>query len=610
MATLGGPQAQEFDTLEIPLVSILRDTLGDEKPQNDRLRYVWVLTYSRPTAKQKAAAAVPFFYGRAGNKTKSSAEIPRAVLDMSSTEREVWEKFFWMGLQNMFFDPYSLAFKAATRHYGRNLSDYRKTQVARALTALSLYSSDSSVDGSFSVRELEDIQARLSLSDKLFGGTVDETRLEKVFGKQMAMQRDIRGHNWELLRQRAEAESLYFEPLELPDGSATHALLWVSKAELETRRSRQYNGRFLNLRNPWDDDRLRRWEGYTETRYFDSESRIVDKDTPGAFPVEMIPLALYGLDQPKIPMLLIDFRDNLNAKKREISGRVLQDVTRNILSISQYGDVPYFLGKSTFDFVTGRRGIDYNQPPRLQTYSQLKLLLALDGSLNPDLRKEIALRLERVSLNPFENDFKAEVQLARAQYAALLDYAKRPDGLAAQLDRDRREELVAERHNRTEQVLLRLANIASFGIYTHREAPSKDSNESLDVARTMKYYERYLRELVQSSPHIDITADMEEVRRALTFVSEHSSDVTPRITQATAKVFELTEDEEVRSLCLNSLFKIDSESAKKALLAIYRNERTEQRWRNMTADYLGLVVKEDQRVTPADSKTIISVVGQ
>src|SRR5580765_2221008 len=30
---------------EIPLVSILRDTLGDEEAANDRLRYVWMLTY-------------------------------------------------------------------------------------------------------------------------------------------------------------------------------------------------------------------------------------------------------------------------------------------------------------------------------------------------------------------------------------------------------------------------------------------------------------------------------------------------------------------------------------------------------------------------------------
>src|SRR5262245_32788638 len=34
---------------ETPLVSVLRDTLGDDDPENDRLRYVWVFSYTRST---------------------------------------------------------------------------------------------------------------------------------------------------------------------------------------------------------------------------------------------------------------------------------------------------------------------------------------------------------------------------------------------------------------------------------------------------------------------------------------------------------------------------------------------------------------------------------
>src|ERR1043166_7009456 len=90
----------------------------------------------------------------------------------------------------------------------------------------------------------------------------------------------------------------------------------------------------------------------------------------------MIPLGLYGLDNPKIPMLLVDFRDSYNPKKREMSRRVLNDLTRNVLSVSKFGNLPFFLGRTVFDFVTGRRGMDINQPSRLQTYSQLKLFLA------------------------------------------------------------------------------------------------------------------------------------------------------------------------------------------------------------------------------------------
>src|SRR5438045_11984 len=47
---------------DVPLVSVLRDTLGDTNPDNDRLRYVWVLTSARPSLLQRAAASLPFFY--------------------------------------------------------------------------------------------------------------------------------------------------------------------------------------------------------------------------------------------------------------------------------------------------------------------------------------------------------------------------------------------------------------------------------------------------------------------------------------------------------------------------------------------------------------------
>ena len=141
----------------------------------------------------------------------------------------------------------------------------------------------------------------------------------------------------------------------------------------------------------------------------------------------MIPLGLYGLDNPKIPMLLVDFRDSYNPKKREMSRRVLNDVTRNMLSVSKFGNLPFFLGRTVFDFVTGRRGMDINQPSRLQTYSQLKLLLSLNTSMDPELRSEVSGRMETISLNPFENDLNAEANIALAQYNALLAFAKRSE---------------------------------------------------------------------------------------------------------------------------------------------------------------------------------------
>src|SRR5207302_5662923 len=136
--------------------------------------------------------------------------------------------------------------------------------------------------------------------------------------------------------------------------------------------------------------------------------------------------------------LLIDFRHRLNPKRREISRRLLSDVAKNIFSISNFGNVPYFVGHRVYDFITGRRGMDLNQPTRLRSYSELKLLLSFNGSIDPKLREEIERRVQNVSVNPLNNDNESEVRLARQQYDALINYARRNDGLPAKIDRDRR----------------------------------------------------------------------------------------------------------------------------------------------------------------------------
>lgn len=577
----------------VPLVTVLRDTLGDLTPENDRLRYVWPLTYTRPSLKQRISGAVPFLYTRVGSKTKFSGTVPPPVLDLASPDREVWNRVFWMAMQSMLLDPYGMPIKASTRSYSQNIGDYRRSHIIRALAVLSLYQA---VEGqpidsppAFSESELAEIQARLRLSDKTFGGLLGDLNLQRYNEKQLTQGQDERGHNWELLRQRAEAESLYFEPLQMPDRSTTHVLLWVAKPDLEMKRNHPFDKRFLNIASPWADKRLANWHGPMETRYFDSESHPVSPDTPGARAIEMIPLALYGLDNPKIPMVLVDFRDALNPKKREMSRRALQDVTRNVLSFSRFGQPAYFLGRSVFDFVTGRRGMDINQPSRLRTYSQLKLLLSLNDSLDPGVRKEIDARLEKVSLNPLENDLAAESELAFQQYDALMAYAKRPDGLAAKLDRDRRAELVPLEHGKAERVLFRLGNILSFGKYTHREqvaAGTATVAERLDVSRRLSFHTRFLIQVAKSTPQIEILWNLDEVKRSLQFIADHGEEASSAAIAASASIFVRTADAETRRLCLDSLSRINNRKAREELLRISQDKRLDPAGKDLIATYL------------------------
>jgi len=583
-ARLDGLQTEGVDKW-VPLVSILRDTLGDPNRENDRLRYIWPLTYTRPTLKQRFAAAIPFFYTRVGNKNSLSLKPPPPAMDLAAPDKEVWNKLFWTALQNILLDPYGTPIKATTSTYRKNTEDYRRSHIIRALSVIELYQA---VEGerTFTDSEMAEIQARLLLTNKTFGGLVDDTKLQSYYTKEVSQTRDERGHNWEMLRQRAEAESLYFQPLLMPDGSATHALLWVSKSDLEKKLGGSFSSRFLNIANPWTDKRLQNWQGYKETRYVDSLGQLVDADTLGAQEVELIPLALYGLDNPKIPSLLVDFRDTYNPKKREMSRRALNDVTRNILSISTYGSLPFFVGRTVYDFITGRRGMDINQPSRLQAYSQLKLLLALNDTLDPKLREETNDHLENVSLNPFENDLEVEAKVAREQYEALVGFAKDPDGLAAKLERDRRSELLPLEHGRNAQIVFRAANVLSFGRYVHREERTIDMGSRLDIARRLSYHTAFLRQVAKAGIQVEVAWNAEDICKSLNFIAEHGDKAGEHAVAAAAQIFARTKDDDVRRACLESLSRISSNKAKTELLKISENQLLDQRWRDTAASAL------------------------
>lgn len=627
---------------EVPLVSVLRDTFGDDNPENDRLRYVWMLTYTQPSMTKRIAAAIPFFYKRVGNK-KNISGPPNPILNLAHAKRATWNRFFWWGVQSTFFDTFGMPLKASSRSYRQNISDYRKAHVTQALSILGTFeklqqrSRDESEflargvdeapaaseinDGStplldvrsaFAPGEMLELRARLLLSNNTFGGLYGPDKYESTVTGYGTKSLDVSGHNWELLRQQAEADGLHFESLTMPDGTATHALLWISKDDVAAQSERRFSGRFLNISNPWKDKRLKQWNGYSETRYFDAENRR-NTDSNAARRVEMIPLAVYGLNHPKIPALLIDFRASMNPKKREMSLRVFNDLTNNVLSVSSFGNWPYFAGRKVYAFLTGRRGIDINQPSRVRSYSELKLLLAFNSTLDPKLRDELERRLETVSLNPMSNDMNSEIELARKQYAALIEFARRENGLPAKVERDRREEMVSLAHGPAMRFLFGLGNIVTFGRYVHREDATPELKQRLELARRVRYHTELLERVARSSPQIEVAWELPNVRASLRFLADNAHAVpTSRDSAAkvAARVFERTADSESRTLCLDVLSRINDKTARKEMLRLFREQQPNSEWRTSVAERLRKAVSEGERIKPADVKTVLGEIGQ
>lgn len=449
---------------QVPLVSVLRDTLGDNDPDNDRLRYIWTLTSASPSLLQRAAGAVPFFYFRP-NLGKNADKTPKPVIDLGDTSSGVWNALAQQIIQVAAVDSTGTLIRASTRRYRTNLKDRQRVHLMESLAVVSQLEDVPEILQSFSEAELLEIQARMNLAGQTLGGLVTDRKLSEAYFKQRTTIQETRGHNWELLRQRAEANGLYFEPMSLGT-SPTHAMLWIARDDAES--EHPFSSKFLGISNPYNDARIRDWKGITVTR----EGR------------ELIPLALYGLDYPKVPLLLVDFRNTYAPKRREMLARATTDVITGLIGYSKWGNWPYMAGSFLWNFTITRRGSATNGQQRLRAYSEVRRWLALDRDLSPELRRDLKERLEVLGVNPLEESAADEMSVAKRQYAALLKHAADPEGLAAKLQNDRADELTVYKHKPAARAGLVLARVATLGIYKHRESEQESVMSAvLDVNR-------------------------------------------------------------------------------------------------------------------------------
>jgi hypothetical protein len=423
---------------EMPLLAVLRDTMRDGDPANDRLRQVWVFTYAAPSVAQRIAAGVPFFYHRSGLDSGSSTRPPRPVLDMARPAHGLWPNIAFTAVQSQVLDPIGSIARLTTQSYGGNLGEYRQTHVAEALDILSR--NPGQLTGALTPAELESLGARLGLSSKLFGGLVGEESLPSVYSHRLELRTEHCGHNWELLRQTAEQNGLYFEPLRLDAAPDSFGVIWIPQPDTEAERGHRFDSQFLHIADPFHDDRIRSWRGYSQVWTLDRSGVRVPDGTDGGIPVKMIPLAVYALEYPGVPLLLIDFRDVSHPQRSEMGLRLANDVTAGVFGLTMFGNVGYFAAKTGFLFVHKRHGAATDRLSRRSAFVALRNALATGDSLDEALRRDLESRIEKLALDPVEKSWAQEVRGAWRQYDALMKFAADPNGLAKTIERDRLRE--------------------------------------------------------------------------------------------------------------------------------------------------------------------------
>lgn len=575
-------------TEEVPIVSILRDTLND--PSNERLRKIWVLTYARPNWAQRIAAAFPF-YSRTGTSSVPVDRPPPAILDLSAPERNTWTGLIATGLQSELLDGEGLFWRAPTRGYRSVSSEYRSMHVAEAVQVLKTTERAPDAAETFPAAEWDEMEARLLLSRQLLGGLVSQSHVTQIAAKHDRAMQENRGHNWELLRQRAETNGLYFEPLALGSSAPSYALLWVSTADLEKNAAPHFfDGTLLKIANPWTDDRLHHWKGYQQAWYVDGEGSRVEAAAPEATTRLMIPLALYSLDYPPSPLILIDFRDEWKPKTGEILGRAVDYTVTGVLGWTGFGNWGYLAARTSWTFLQHRHGANVDRTTRVSAYAELRHSLFFDNTLDPKLRDVLEKRLDHLALNPFERGKKEdEMDIPRKQYAALLAYARDPHGLPAMLARDRGSEMVAMTHGPAARTFLTMGTFASLGLYHHREPDTPDNLALLERHRRLQDDEAYLRKVLHSSPQLEVAWGAAEIQQHLDDIAElkpHDRELDSGIATVVGRVFQQTRDGEIRRRSLVCLAGMNSSAARRELQRVSQDQDVSEDLRTLSEGYL------------------------
>jgi hypothetical protein len=531
---------------DLPLVSVLRDTLGDQTNENDRVTYVWLLTYAHPRFGQRILSAIPFFYWRISKGSKSvSKHDTEPFMDLSAPENAMMVQVSRNLLQWTAFDPMMTPVRASTHAYRANRQEDERLHIEEVISYLrqAPVSTDSTA---LTQVQLDTIIGKLKLREILLGGLGADNQAARVGMQSTFEQERICSRNRELLRQWAEKTGLIFEPLNLNGNQAHYAILWFPQSESAEPEnlSLQSIWKLLALRNPWTDERLKNWKGPVYEGVFDQNSSR-----------GVIPLAVYSLDYPKQPLILMDFRHKRSRRRREVAQRSVDELITGVLGISHFADWYFYIAFDLHRFIVGRHGAALDEASRLDCYSDFRVNLALDRTINPSLKKDLETRIRWLAVNPLEAAPQREMQNAIARYKLLEKEADDGD-LLARVHQEHRFELSSFGESEKTKLAKSTLHVATLGFY--KQQAKSDDIFMLDHERRVAYQLIFLDSLIQAKTPPETSYDSERIKSSVRELSSLMPSIAAPAVRSHAEATvehlkNLSQDDDLRTDCTIAL---------------------------------------------------------
>lgn len=511
--------AAQDSSSNVPLLSVLRDTLGGASSETSRLTYLWLLSAGYYNLGQRILSAVPFFYWPVGNSAPSSGPgFPRPLLNLNTPLHPVMAQAGRSIVQWTAFDPLANPVRAMSRSYQANQTDNDRLHLQQAIDLLQNAPAVLNRPG-LTEEEINILIARLELRKSLVGGLLASQHTAE-FGAQTRFENQrVRSRNFEAIRQFAEKTGTYSESLNLAGSTDQFAILWFpfNSAKPDTGIPSKPIWKLLNIRDPWSDRSLVEGRGLTFQRAFDADGRLLPEGVSGARTATLVPLAVYSLSYPQMPLLLVDFHNRSSVRRHELLQRAVTELTSGVIGISVFANWYYYAGAFAYETLWARRGTAANQADRLDCYAEFRTELTLDQRGNPLLRGELLSRIGSLSVNPLDSDSTRNIANARVRFARLQRAANGKE-LPAQLDRERRAELAAFGESTGSTVRREALHFLSFGIYTKRVSEDERNLTRLERDRRISYQLNWLDAAVANNtdPHIALSgAQIDESVREL-----------------------------------------------------------------------------------------------